>query len=128
MNYRLAADAVLLLHAAFILFVVCGGLLAWRWPRIAWVHLPAAVWGAFVELSGSACPLTGLETALLAQAGVAGYSGGFIAHYLLGAIYPAGLTQPTQALLGGAVVAVNLSVYGVLMRRRRAGHGRGARR
>jgi len=119
MAYRLAADAVLLLHAAFILFVVFGGLLAWRWPRAAWIHLPAAAWGAFVELAGGACPLTGLENQFLAKAGLAGYGGGFIEHYLLGAIYPQGLSRTTQMVLGGAVVAVNLAVYGGLIGRRR---------
>jgi hypothetical protein len=119
MSYRLAADAVLLLHAAFILFVVFGGLLAWRWPRLAWLHLPAALWGAFVELSGGACPLTAWENAFLAKAGLAGYGGGFIEHYLLGAIYPTGLTRTLQLLLGSAVIAVNVAVYGLLLRRRR---------
>lgn len=119
MNYRLAADAVLLLHAAFILFVVCGGLLVWRWPWMAWLHVPAALWGAYVELAGGSCPLTTWENAFLAKAGLAGYGGGFIEHYLLGAIYPAGLTRTLQLLLGGAVVAVNLAVYGLLLRRRR---------
>lgn len=116
---RVAADAVLLLHLAFILFVVFGGLLAWRWPWVAWIHVPAAAWGAFVELTGGACPLTGLENLLLAKAGLTGYSGGFIEHYLLGVIYPDSLARPTQALLGGLVVAVNLAVYGGRMRRRR---------
>lgn len=119
MSYRLAADAVLLLHAGFILFVVFGGLLAWRWPRMAWIHLPAAVWGAFVELSGAGCPLTALENEFLAKAGLAGYGGGFIEHYLLGAIYPGGLTRTFQAALGTAVVAVNAAIYGWFWYRRR---------
>lgn len=118
MSYRLAADAVLLLHAVFILFVVFGGLLARRWPRMAWIHLPAAVWGAFVELSGAGCPLTALENKFLAQAGLAGYGGGFIEHYLLGAIYPDGLTRSFQAALGAAVVLINLAVYAAVLRRR----------
>lgn len=119
MIFRLAADAVLLLHAAFIVFVVCGGLLAWRWPRLAWIHLPAAVWGAFVELSAAACPLTALENEFLSRAGLAGYGGGFIEHYLLGAIYPQGLSRATQWLLGAAVVAINAAIYGALLLRRR---------
>jgi len=119
MGYRLAADAVLLLHAAFILFVVFGGLLAWRWPRMAWIHLPAAVWGAVVELAGAGCPLTALENEFLAKAGLAGYGGGFIEHYLLGAIYPEGLSRTTQMLLGGGVVAVNAAIYGRFVRLRR---------
>jgi len=117
MAYRFAADAVLLLHAAFILFVMLGGLLAWRWPRMAWIHLPAAIWGAFIELAGGACPLTGLENALLAKAGLAGYGTGFIEHYLLGAIYPAELTKTIQAALGVLVIAINLAIYTVAVRR-----------
>lgn len=117
MAYRLAADAVLLLHAAFILFVMLGGLLAWRWPRMASIHLPAAIWGAFIELAGGACPLTGLENALLAKAGLAGYGTGFIEHYLLGAIYPADLTKTIQAALGAMVIVVNLAIYAVAVRR-----------
>ena len=117
MAYRFAADAVLLLHAAFILFVMLGGLLAWRWPRMAWIHLPAAIWGAFIELAGGACPLTGLENALLAEAGLAGYGTGFIEHYLLGAIYPAELTKTIQAALGAFVIVVNLAIYTVAVRR-----------
>lgn len=119
MAYRFAADAALLLHAAFIVFVVFGGLLTWRRPRIAWVHLPAAAWGALVELANAPCPLTALENAFLLKAGLAGYGGGFIEHYLLGAIYPEGLSRATQLLLGGAVVAVNAAIYGGLLLRRR---------
>ncbi len=86
---------------------------------MAWIHLPAAVWGAFVELSGAGCPLTALENEFLAKAGLAGYGGGFIEHHLLGAIYPEGLSRATQMLLGGAVVAVNAALYGRLAWRRR---------
>jgi hypothetical protein len=121
MAASLAADAVLLLHAAFIVFVVAGGLLALRWPSAALVHLPCAVWGAGIEFTGGVCPLTPLEQRLRGAAGEAGYSGGFIEHYLLPLIYPAGLTPTVQLVLGSGVILVNLAVYGLVLRRRRAG-------
>lgn len=116
---RLAADAVLLLHLGFILFVVLGGLLAVSWRRAPVAHLPAAGWGLFVELSGRGCPLTGLENHLRLAAGQAGYAESFVEHYLLGVIYPEGLTRESQFLLAGAVLLVNAAVYGWLWRRRR---------
>jgi hypothetical protein len=120
--YRLAADAVVAFHVAFVVFVVVGGVLVWRWPRLAWVHLPVALWGALVELTGVICPLTPLEKWLRVQAGVASYPGGFIAHYITPLLYPAGLTRGVQLLLAVFVVALNLAVYGRLLRRRRATH------
>ena len=118
MPYRLAADAVLAAHLAFVLFVVCGGLLVLRTPRLAWLHLPAVAWGAFVELSGSICPLTPLEVTLRRGAGEAGYGGDFIEHYLVSLIYPAGLTRELQMALGAAALLLNLIVYFILWRRR----------
>ena len=118
MLYRLAADAVLAAHLAFVLFVVCGGLLVLRTPRLAWLHLPAVAWGAYVELSGSICPLTPLEVTLRRDAGEAGYGGDFIGHYLVSLIYPAGLTRELQMALGAAALLLNLIVYFVLWRRR----------
>ena len=118
MLYRLAADAVLAAHLAFVLFVVCGGLLVLRTPRLAWLHLPAVAWGAFVELSGTICPLTPLEVTLRRGAGEAGYGGDFIEHYLVSLIYPAGLTRELQMALGAAVLLLNLIVYFILWRRR----------
>ena len=120
MFFRLAADAVLTLHLAFIVFVVCGGLLALRWRWVPWLHVPAALWGFFVEITGRICPLTPFENALRVQAGQGDYSGGFVEHYLLPVIYPAGLTRGTQLVLAGVVVAANLVVYGWLVRRRRS--------
>ena len=117
----LAADLVVLLHFAFILFVVLGGLLVLRWPKLAWLHLPAAAWGAAIELAGGLCPLTPLENALRRAAGEAGYGGGFIEHYLLPIIYPAALTRDIQLVLGLAVLFLNLAVYAwIVLRRRRA--------
>ena len=114
----LAADLVVLLHFAFILFVVLGGLFVLRWPKLAWLHLPAAAWGVAIELRGGICPLTPLENALRRAAGEAGYGGGFIEHYLLPIIYPAALTRDIQLLLGLAVLLLNLAVYAWVVRRR----------
>jgi len=111
MLYKLAANAVALSHLAFILFVVFGGLVVLRWPRLAWLHVPAAIWGAVVELGGLPCPLTRVENALLRRAGAAGYDGGFIAHYLFAIIYPAGLTRGVEIILGIIVIVLNAGVY-----------------
>lgn len=117
MAYRLLADAVVVLHAAFIVFVVAGGLLAWRWRWVAWAHVPCAVWGALIEYRGWICPLTPLENYLRRRAGVEGYAGGFIEHYVTPVLYPAGLTPPKQVVLGSLVLVVNVIAYGVLVRR-----------
>lgn len=121
MTYRLLADLVVLLHGLFILFVIAGGPLLLRWPRLAWLHLPAAAWGVWIEFSGRICPLTPLEIHLRIAAGQAGYGGGFIAHYLLPIIYPPGLTSSLQYLLGGSVLLINGMIYGWLWLRRSAG-------
>ena len=97
-------------------FVVLGGFLTWRWRRVAWVHLPAALWGIALEFGGWICPLTPLENALRARAGLAGYSGGFVEHHLIGWLYPATLAAPTQVMLGALALLVNVVAYGVLLR------------
>ena len=112
MTYRLLADAVLVFHLAFIVFVVLGAFLLRRHPRLVWLHLPAALWGAVIEFRGGVCPLTPLENALRALGGDAGYPSGFIAHYLWPLIYPSGLTRELQIGLGLAVVVINLLTYG----------------
>lgn len=114
MLYRLAADAVVLFHLAFILFVLLGGLLTLRAPWMAFVHLPAMAWGAAVEFLHLYCPLTPLENSLRAKAGEQGYAGGFIEHYIIALIYPAGLTPQIQLWLGSVVVVVNALVYSAL--------------
>ncbi len=118
MGYRILADLVVGLHALFVAFVMVGGLLALRWPWVVAGHLPAAVWGALIEFRGWICPLTPLEKSLRAAAGDAGYQGGFIEHYLLPVLYPQGLTREVQVAMGLAVVAVNLVIYLILLRRR----------
>jgi uncharacterized protein YjeT (DUF2065 family) len=116
MIYKLAANALALLHLAFILFVVLGGLLLLRWPKLAWLHIPAAVWGALIEFAGWYCPLTSMENAMLRRAGETGYSGGFVAHYIFRLIYPAGLTRGMEIAIGLFVLFVNLSVYAKVIR------------
>ncbi len=123
MFYRLAAEAVLLFHLAFIVFVVAGGVLAARWRWVALVHLPVAAWGFFVELTGRICPLTYAENYLRHKAGQSGYAESFIEHYLLAIIYPAGLTREAQFVLAGVVVVVNVAIYGWLFHRRRTSRG-----
>ena len=118
MLHRFAADGVLVLHLTFIAFVVFGALLAARWPWIAFIHLPAAAWGFFVELTGRVCPLTYAENALRVRAGQAGYADSFVEHYLLAVVYPDGLTREVQLVLAVAVVVVNLAAYGWVFRRR----------
>ncbi|MAL98442.1 MAG: hypothetical protein CL583_08330 [Alteromonadaceae bacterium] len=115
----IAADGVVLLHLFFILFVLAGGLLAIRWRWIVALHLPAVLWGAAVELIGWSCPLTPLENSLRAAGAEEGYSSGFIDHYIVPLIYPAGLTREIQIVLGGVVLLVNVGVYGYLIYRRR---------
>ncbi|HEY2379234.1 MAG TPA: DUF2784 domain-containing protein [Gemmatimonadaceae bacterium] len=119
MAYRLLADAVIVFHAAFVAFVVIGGLVVLRWPWMAWLHLPAAAWGALIEFSGWICPLTPLENALRARAGESGYSGGFIEHYVLHTLYPDGLTRRVQWVLGVFVIAINAGAYALVLSRRR---------
>jgi len=117
---RLAADAVVALHLAFVVFACLGGMLAWRRMRYALLHLPALAWAAWIEFSGSICPLTPLENRLRERAGDAGYAGGFVEHYLMPILYPAGLTPAAQVWIGVVLVAINLAVYAVAWRRWRA--------
>jgi hypothetical protein len=116
MIFHLLGDAVALIHAAFVLFVIAGGLIVLRWHRVAWLHLPAALWGALIEYAGWICPLTPLENLLRARAGEAGYAGGFVEHYVLHALYPGGLTPPIRWTLGTLVVVVNAVIYAVVWR------------
>ena len=118
MAFRILADATVVLHVAFVVFVLLGGLLALRRPLVAWVHLPAVAWGAWVEFAGSVCPLTPLENWLREQGGGAAYSAGFIEHYLLPILYPASLSRELQWGLGSVVLLVNAVLYIVVLRRR----------
>lgn len=114
MLYRAAADAVLVLHFAFVLFILLGGLLVLRRPKLAWLHAPAVAWAAFVEFSGRICPLTPLENALRQASGDAGYVGDFLEHYIVIVLYPEALTRNLQVLFGAAVLLVNVALYGAV--------------
>lgn len=118
--YGILAGVIIVAHFLFIAFVAAGGLLVLRWPRLAWVHLPAVVWGVVVELTGWICPLTPLENYLRRLGGSSSYSGGFIEQYLIPVIYPANLTAATQYVLGGLVIVVNLILYFLVIRKQRA--------
>lgn len=120
MIWRALADLVLLLHLCFVLFVILGGVLALRWPRLAAVHIPVALYGALIEFAGFICPLTPLENSFRRRGGEAGYQGGFIDHYVTATIYPEGLTRNAQLVLGIAVLVINGIVYTIWWRRRRA--------
>ena len=120
MLYRIAADMVLMTHFAFILLVVAGALAVFRYPWFVWIHVPAASWGAFVELTGRICPLTTLENFLRIHAGQEGYANSFVEQYILPVIYPVGLTRQVQLLLAGLVVAVNAIIYATILLRKRA--------
>jgi uncharacterized protein DUF2784 len=117
---RLGADAVLLVHFAFIVFVLAGGLLVLRHPALAWLHVPAVAWAVVVEVTGRICPLTYVENALRTAAGLAGYPGDFLSHYLLRAIYPDGLTRTIQTLLAVVVIVANGAIYAWIVHRLRA--------
>jgi len=110
------ADALVIVHLLFVAFVVAGGFLLARWPKLLWLHLPAAAWGAFIEFTGGMCPLTPLENHLRFLGGGRAYSGDFVERYLLPILYPENLTLPVQQVLGGVVVGVNLVAYALAYR------------
>lgn len=116
--YTVLADLLVLLHFTFIVFVVAGGLLVYKWPVLAWFHLPAAAWGAVVEFQGWICPLTPLEIRLRDIAGERSYSGDFIDNYVLALMYPGGLTAEIQILLGCLVILLNMLIYTLIWQRR----------
>jgi len=115
MIYSIAADALLIIHLAFILFVLVGGLLILKWRWIVTLHLPAVCWGVLVEFNHWICPLTPWENALRRSAGETSYETGFIEHYLSPIIYPAQLTDQLQLILGGIVIVINMAIYSWLI-------------
>jgi hypothetical protein len=125
MGYRLAADLTLLLHLLFILFVIFGGLLCLHRFRWAWLHLPAMIWGVWVEWAGWICPLTPMENHFRQLASSQEYSGGFIEHYLIPVIYPEQLTVSLQWVLGGLVLIVNIFIYLYVFQKKRKTEQRG---
>ena len=110
------ADAVVVVHFAFVLFVLFGGLLVLRWRWVRWLHLPAAAWGALIEFAGWTCPLTPLEKWLRREGNLGGYEGGFVEHYILPVLYPQALTRNVQLVLGLIVVLLNLFIYRRVLR------------
>ncbi len=114
--YRLLADMVVLLHFAFVVFVILGGFWVARRRRVMPFHLAAAIWAALIEFSGWICPLTPLENQLRAKSGSDGYDSDFVAHYILPIVYPEGLTRETQIALGAVVIMINLGIYGWVLR------------
>jgi len=121
MSSRMLADLVVLAHLAFVVFVVAGGVAVLRWPRLAWLHLPAVAWAVVVECAGWVCPLTPLENSLRRAGGVSAYAGGFVEQYLVPVLYPAELTRGVQVGIGTAVLLLNALVYWRVARRH---HGR----
>ena len=122
MFFRLLVDATVGLHLAFVVFVVLGGLLVVKWPRVAWVQLPAVVWGAWIEFASLVCPLTPLENWLRAQGGGEVYGSTFVEQYALPVLYPAVLSRELQWALGGAVLLINAAVYAYIVRRKELLH------
>jgi hypothetical protein len=116
----LLADFLVIVHFAFVVFVAGGALLVLRWRRLAWVHVPAAIWGVFIEASGGICPLTPLEQSLRTAAGESPYTGDFVTQYLVPVLYPPDLTRHVQWALALVVVVTNVVIYGVLLTRRRS--------
>ena len=119
--YAALADVTLLVHFAFVLFVALGGLLVLRWPRVAWAHVPSAVWGVAIEFTGGICPLTPLENELRVRAGESPYHGDFVARYVMPVLYPDGLTRDAQIALGTVALAGNAVLYALVVRRHRRG-------
>lgn len=126
MIWSAIADALVVVHFLFTAFVIFGGFLAWRWPRIALVHLPAFAWGCWIEVSHSVCPLTPLENHWRQLAGEAGYQGGFLAHYLVRLLYPPGLSWQIQTELAVLLILINVVAYAGLIRRKRRRRARSA--
>lgn len=119
MLYQLCADLIVLFHFAFILFVIFGGLTVFRWPKLAWLHVPIVLWAIGIECAGFICPLTPLENFFRTRAGEGGYDGGFIEHYIVAIIYPQGLTRQIQFILAALLIVTNLSFYLLMLRRKR---------
>ncbi|MCX7012455.1 MAG: DUF2784 domain-containing protein [Candidatus Sumerlaeota bacterium] len=117
MFYGCLADTVVMLHFCFVLFAIFGGLLAFGWRRIVWVHVPVFIWAGLIEFGQWICPLTYLENWLREQGGEAAYTEGFVAHYIFPILYPIGLTPKNGALLGTLVFALNIAIYALLYRK-----------
>jgi len=113
--YELAADLTLIIHFAFILFVIFGALLFFITTKIIFIHFPAFIWGSYIELTHSICPLTYLENWFLNKANLTIYSEGFIQNYIVPIVYPADLTKDLQIYLGITLIVVNIIIYGFIL-------------
>jgi hypothetical protein len=116
--YRVLADIIVLIHLAFIIFVIFGGFLVLRWRWLFWFHIPAAIWGALIEFVGWICPLTPLENQFRMKSGEVGYQNGFIEHYIIPLIYPDELTRSLQITLGIFVIIINIIIYSLIFSRK----------
>jgi hypothetical protein len=125
MAYHALADLVLIVHLAFVIYVVLGGFLVLKWRSLAWLHVPAFLWGALIEFAGWVCPLTYLENWLREKSGGAAYRTDFIEHYIVALLYPASLSRSTQIFLGLLVLSVNLGLYGWILWRAAPKQGEG---
>ena len=115
--YQFLADLVVVIHLAFVIFVVIGAMTTIWWRRIIWLHVPAVLWAVWIEITGGICPLTPLENRLRLKAGLVGYPGDFVENYLLPVLYPAGLTRRMQILLGAIVIVINVTIYAYIWNR-----------
>lgn len=115
MDYIVAANVIVVIHFAFVCFVVVGGLFVFMWRRIAYFHIPCVIWAALIEFQGWLCPLTPLEQQLREAGGQSGYEESFIEHYIVSLLYPEYLDRDIQIVLGSLVVVINLAVYGWLL-------------
>ena len=117
MGFRLLSDFIVIIHLAFIIFVAAGALLVMKWNRLAFIHIPAVIWGAIVEYTGWICPLTPWENHFRRLAGDSAYQGDFTGNYILPVIYPGELTRNIQIILGSIVIIINMIIYGIIIYR-----------
>jgi hypothetical protein len=119
MVYCLLADVVFIIHLCFIVFVVIGAFFVLKWRWVAFIHIPAVIWGLAIEFLNAPCPLTPWEQQLLLRAGEEAYRGGFVDHYIVPLIYPD--ANPRFFLEAGIFLLVlNCVVYAWIIMRMRA--------
>ena len=83
--------------------------------KIIYIHFPALIWGIYIELTGSICPLTYLENWFLDKGELSTYSSSFIQNYFLPIIYPQNLTSRIQIYLGIGLIIINILIYGLIL-------------
>ena len=124
MHYRILADLVVLIHFAFIIFAVLGGILTYWWKKALWLHIPVVLWAGWIEFTGGICPLTPLENWLRSRGEQAAYAIDFVGKYILPLVYPEGLTRGIQLVLGAIVVLVNILIYVCIFKIRKTREGK----